>query len=114
MTLAGKTDDFVENVLGYTQEQRGKTTRLINEGWDFEKVLKKAAEAVDLPPLELLRGGRANARSQGRALLCKWMVFDLKETQVKIAEKMGVTRAAISLLAKRGIAVEQELGVKLE
>jgi hypothetical protein len=74
-------------------------------------VLQRAEETVGVEKDDLLRQGRANARSHGRALLCKWLVDDLQYTQVSVAEKLGLTRAVVGVLAYRGREIEAQLGV---
>ncbi len=105
--------EFVEEVLKANEEKEVRSTRLKREGWGFEKVLKKAADGVDLKPEELLQSGRANARSEGRGLLSKWLVVDLKMKQKEVAEKLGVGRSAIPYLVNKGRQVEKRLGVSL-
>ena len=102
--------DFVEAVLKRTEEQESTASRLQREGWDFEKVLQRAAEIVGVKRNDLLRQSRGNARSQGRALLCRWLVDDLQYTQVSVAEKLSITRAAVGVLANRGRGIEAQLG----
>ena len=70
-------------------------------------------EVVQLDPEELLHRGRADNRSKGRALLCKWLVEDLKHSQVEISKELGMTRAAVGDLVKRGRQIEKDMGVFL-
>jgi len=39
-------------------------------------------------------------------LLCRWLVDDLQYTQVSVAEKLNITRAAVGVLANRGREIE--------
>ena len=97
----------------YAKEQESHRSKLKREGWDFTKVLEKAAETVGLESEELLRRGRSNARSYGRALLCKWMIQDLGYTQKEIAGKLGVNRSSISRMAQKGAKAEKTFKVTL-
>jgi hypothetical protein len=105
--------EFVEAALEYAEEQESHRSKLKREGWDFTKVLEKAAETVGLESEELLRRGRSNARSYGRALLCKWMIQDLGYTQKEIAGKLGVNRSSISRMAQKGAKAEKTFKVTL-
>ena len=104
---------FVEEVLRANGEVESRNSRLQREGWDFSKVLQRAARAMDLEEADLLRQGRSNARSQGRALLCKWLVVDLQESQTSVARRLEITRPAVSVLVIRGRDVEREMSVGL-
>ncbi|MFH1900711.1 MAG: hypothetical protein ABIK26_00485 [Candidatus Omnitrophota bacterium] len=72
--------------------------------------MQRAAEIVGVKRNDLLRQSRGNARSQGRALSCKWLVDDLQYTQVSVAEKLGIKRAAVGALANRGREIEAQSG----
>ena len=106
--------EFVEKVLKEEEEIESRSSKLKREGWDFERVLRRAGKAVGLEAEELMRQGRGNNRSEGRALICKWMVVDLKEPQSTPAEMLGISRSAVSILAARGRKIEKEKGVKLQ
>jgi len=105
--------EFVEKVLKEDEELESKTSKLKREGWDFKKVLHRAAEAVGLEPEDLMLRGRSNGRSQGRILMCKWMVVDLKESQIAVANKLGISRSAVSQLVQKGRELEKEMGIEL-
>lgn len=106
--------EFVESVLEHAAEQESRTSRLQRTGWDFESVLAKAAEAAGVEKEELFQAARGNARSRARALLCKWLIDDLKYTQTSIGEKLKISQSTVSKLVKRGRTVEKEMNVELE
>jgi len=105
--------EFVEKVLKEDEELEARASKLKREGWDFTKVLSYAAQAVGVEPEELMVRGRSNKRSQGRALLCKWMVDDLKEVQIEVAKQLGIKRPSVSALVQKGRKIEKELGIGL-
>ena len=105
--------EFVEKVLKEDDELEEKASKLKREGWDFKKVLHHAAESVGIAPEELMVRGRSNERSHGRALLCKWLVDDLKEAQIAVAKQLGIKRPSVSALVQKGRKLEQELGIGL-
>ena len=61
-----------------------------------------------------MRRSRLNARSNGRALACKWMSEDLGKPKALIAAFLGVSRPAVTKLVKKGAQVEAEMGVELD
>ena len=77
-------------------------------------MLAKAAEAAGVEKEELFQAARGNARSRARALLCKWLIDDLKYTQTSIGEKLKISQSTVSKLVKRGRTVEKEMNVELE
>ena len=104
---------FVEEILKHTEEQEKEQSRLQREGWDFERTMQRAAQAVGVEPEELNYRGRSDNRSRGRSLLCKWLVEDLGMTQRDVGEKLGVKRAAVGHMVKKGRSIEKEMGILL-
>lgn len=107
--LGGGT--FVEAVLEYAEERESMASKLKREGWDFKKVLEKAAEAVGLEKDKLLQRGRGNSRSEGRALLCKWLVDDLSSTRISVARELGITGPSVRALVLKGKEIAHEKGI---
>jgi REP element-mobilizing transposase RayT len=107
------SSEFVDAALQHAEEIESRTSSLRRHGWDFNKVLGKAAETVNVPEQDLLRRGRQNAQSQGRALLCKWLVDDLGYTRISVAHEMGITGPSVRALVKKGRELEKERGIRL-
>jgi len=105
---------FVEEVLKATQTKEKALSALQRKGWDFDKVLAHAARTVGLKPADLLRRGHANARSRGRALVCKWMTVDLCESYVRVGARLGISRQSVTRRADIGRRIERELKVSLQ
>ncbi len=80
----------------------------------MERVLARAAEVVGLEAEDLMRPGRSDSRSQGRALACKWISDDLGEQKARIAEWLGVSRMAVTKLVRRGAEIDSDLGACLD
>ena len=95
------------------KEQEKKQSKLKREGWCFARVLQKASKTVGVPESELFKKGRGNALSQGKALLCKWMVEDLGVKQTEVGRELKISQQAVKRLADKGRLVEIEMGVKL-
>jgi len=104
---------FVEDVLRRTKEIESRHSQLQREKWNFNNLLRHVAEVVGVSEKDLLMRGRENARARGRALLCKWLVMDLGMMQTDVANRLGVSRSAVSYLMRRGQDVEKDMDIKL-
>lgn len=107
--------DFVQSILDYADERERESSIKQREGWDFDQVRTHAARSVGIDaPEELMMRGRGNVRSQGRALLCKWLVVDLGKKQIEVAEQLSISRSSVGILVQRGRKLEVGLSVSLE
>jgi hypothetical protein len=107
------TGEFVEEALKYAGEKESKASLLRRQGWDINTVRKKVCEILLIKPKSLYNRGQQDTVSQARALYSKWLSEDLGMRKSEIAEELGVSRAAMGRLVKRGEQVEKELGVSL-
>ena len=105
--------EFVEAALKHAEEQESKVSQLQREGWDFQRTLHRAAQAVGTSPESLPHRSRKKEVSEGRALLSKWLVEDLGYGQKDVAIELGISQAAVSKLVIRGRGVENKLGIVL-
>ena len=105
--------DFVETALRQANEHEDRASRLKRAGWNLASILSHTARTIGLAAEDLMVRGRANNRSQGRALFCKWMVVDLKESQINVANYLGISRPGVSLLVNQGRSVEREWDAEL-
>ena len=105
--------EFVEKVFKEEEELEARASKLKREGWDYNAVCDHVCKVMEIERKELNRRGHRNAVSKGRALLCKWMVEDLGESRAEVAERLGVSRPAMTKLVRRGRDIEEELGVSL-
>jgi hypothetical protein len=105
---------FVQAVLDHAEEQEKRTSRLRRDGWSYERVREHVCELFGIEPADLKARGVKSAVSRGRALLSKWMVEDLGWSRSDVAERLGVTRTAMTKLVKRGRNVESDTDARLE
>ncbi|MFC1581909.1 transposase [Planctomycetota bacterium] len=105
---------FVEAALKHAGELESRTSRLQRKGWDFKAVLNKVAREMGVESVDLLRRGRQSSRSEGRALLCKWMVEDLGYTRVSVAKELGITGPSVGELIEKGRQIEEKKGIRLD
>ena len=103
----------MEKVFKEEEELEARASKLKREGWNFNAVCNHVCEIMEIERKELDRRGHKNAVSQGRALLCKWMVEDLGESRAEVAKRLGVSRPAMTKLVRRGRELEEDLGVSL-
>ncbi|MFC1582189.1 transposase [Planctomycetota bacterium] len=106
--------EFVEAVLQQADQKESRTSILRRSGWTYEKVQKRVCKLLDLSVRDLRQRGIKNNVSKGRALLGKWVVDDLGESQAFLADALRISRPAAHKLVKRGREVERELRVKLD
>ena len=103
----------MEKVFKEEEELESRASKLKREGWDYNAVCDHVCKVMKIERKELNRRGHRNAVSQGRALLCKWMVEDLGKSRAEVAERLGVSRPAMTKLVRRGQELEEDLGVSL-
>jgi len=94
--------DFVDEVLQAAQEQQDRRDRLRGQGYDFGKLVRRAAEFFDLTPADVLTPSKQPRRVQARSLLCYWAIRDLRLSGTAVAARLGVTQPAVSRAVRRG------------
>jgi len=94
--------DFVKKVLAQAEEKFERKYDLKSEGFNFEKVLERAARLSDLEPEQVLAVGKDKKRVTARSLLCFWATSELGITQRELAQKLNISQPAVSLAVKRG------------
>ncbi len=94
--------DFVEQVLEAAQERLNHKYALQAEGYDFDKVVKKVAEVLNVKPSEVLAPGKERSRVQARSLLCYWAARELAISMAELSRKLNISPSAVTLSVKRG------------
>jgi len=74
----------------------------------LDRVLARAASALDLPVQEVLRSGRQRPRALARSLACYWAVREPGLPSAELARRFGMTAAGVNYAVRRGerLAVE--------
>jgi chromosomal replication initiation ATPase DnaA len=76
--------DFVKKVLVQAKENFERKYRLRSEGFNFEKVLERVAELLDLKPEQVLAVGKYKKTVAARSLLCFWATSELGISQSEL------------------------------
>jgi hypothetical protein len=80
-------------------------------GYDFNRVVQRVAQLLDMVPDEVTAYGKSPQTVKARALLCFWAQRKLGMTTVEIAGKLRLCQSAVSRLSRKGegIAMERRL-----
>lgn len=102
--------DFVKAVLGESEERMKAKYRILAEGFDFEKLLRRVSEITGISPQQILDTQRDAARTRARGILCYWAADRLGMSQSRLAQKFHLTQPAISYAIRRGKALVEKKG----
>ncbi|MDL1986368.1 MAG: transposase [Deltaproteobacteria bacterium] len=106
--------DFVEKVLAQAKENFERKYHLKSNGFNFEKVLGRVAELLDLKPEQVLAVGKYKKTVAARSLLCFWATSELGMSQSELGQKLKISQPAVSLSVKRGeqLAIRHNYSLK--
>ena len=111
--ILGKAE-FVESVLSEARQQLNRRYTLQQQGWDFEKVLERAAMIFDVATEHVLSRSRKRARSQARSLACYWAVRELGLSTAELSRRFEMTTAGVNYAVDRGEQIAAERGIVLD
>jgi putative transposase len=94
--------DFVEQILAAAQERLDRHYAYKSQGYDFDKVVQRVAETVNIKPSEVLRRGKEPKTVLARSLLCYWANRELGMTTVEISRRLKISQPAVSKASLRG------------
>ena len=106
--------DFVNEILSESEKQFARKYRLRSLGYDFEKVIERVSEILQLEKDYITGKGRQRDRVTARDLLCFWAAAELRMSIVDISMILDLTPAAISFAVQRGEKIVKEAGYQLE
>jgi chromosomal replication initiation ATPase DnaA len=72
------------------------------EGFDFDRVVERVAELVEVSADEVLSGGRKRQTVTARRLLCFWAASELGLSQAWLARRLRISQPAVSVAVDRG------------
>jgi REP-associated tyrosine transposase len=106
--------DFVKKVLAQAKENFERKYHLKSNGFNFEKVLGRVAELLDLKPEQVLAVGKYKKTVAARSLLCFWATSELGISQNELGQKLKISQPAVSLSVKRGeqLAIHHNYSLK--
>ncbi len=105
--------DFVTRVLSEANEQLEAKYRLKASGFDFNGVVKRVAELLEIEPDQVLVSGKSRHAVKARGLVCYWVNNELGLSQIHLAKKFGISQPAVSLSVKRGEKLVKEKSLSL-
>jgi REP element-mobilizing transposase RayT len=105
--------DFVHSVLAEARQTLDRRYKMQSQGWDFERVLARAAEMFDVPVSAMRSGGRRRPLAMARGLSCYWAVRELGMTAAEVARRLGMTAAGVNVAVNRGerLAADRSLTI---
>jgi REP element-mobilizing transposase RayT len=105
--------NFVEAVLAKQQEQLERRYWLQSEGYNLDRVVKKASEAFNIEPIEICKPGNQPLRVRARSLVCFWAVRELRMSGTKVGKFLKLTQSAVSRAVRRGEKLVEEMNLTL-
>ncbi len=106
--------DFVETVLAAQNEKLERRYRFEAEGFNIEKVIKRAAEITGLAAEQIRTAGKEPRRVQARSLVCYWAVRELGMTTVAVSKVLGICPTAVTKAVSRGEWFAKSQKISLE
>ena len=106
--------DFVRSVLKEAREELARRYRLQANGFDFEKVVGRVSQLLNIDSHEILLSGNQPLRVKARSLVCYWAVKELGLAGTGVAKKLGLTQPAVSKAVRRGEKLVLENKLSLE
>ena len=64
--------DFVQRVLQQSDERLEPTYALKTKGYDFDKIVQRVAELLDMPKAEVVSAGKRRSVVKARSIVCYW------------------------------------------
>ena len=106
--------DFVERVLREADEDLERKYAIKAGTYNFDWLVGRVAEALGMPPEDVLAPGRYKETVRARSVLCYWGVRELGMTTVELAEYLSLSQPSVSHSAKRGRKIVMESGLQLD
>jgi REP element-mobilizing transposase RayT len=100
--------DFVEQVLEAAQESFARKHILKAEGYDFDAVIRRVSEVLDIKSEKILRPNKQPQTVKARSLLCYWCNRELGLSTVDIANTLNIGQPAVSRAILRGERIARE------
>jgi hypothetical protein len=105
--------DFVDLVLGHSEEHYARQCALRKRGYDLEKIAERAARLYGIKAGEIFAGGRQQHRVEARSLFCYWAVRELGNSLASLAVRLEMSPAGVGYAAQRRETIAQQKGYEL-
>ena len=83
------------------------------QGYDFDKLVERVSNAFELKAEQVLGSGKQPRRVRARSILCFYAVKELQMSGTEVAERVKMSKSAVSRAADRGEKIEAELRLNL-
>ena len=94
--------DFVDAVLKASQDQLDRQAELHRKGYDFNWLVGRVANLLDMKPDEVLKPGRYPRTVKARSILLYWAHRELGLSTVDLAKRLKLSQPSVSQSIKRG------------
>jgi putative transposase len=88
-------------------------TALKTQGYDFDKIVQRVAELLDMPKAEVVSAGKRRSVVKARSIVCYWAHRRLGINQTELARKFGLSQPAVCAAVRNGQKIVQELQLEL-
>jgi chromosomal replication initiation ATPase DnaA len=86
---------------------------LIARGYDFNKIVQRVADLLDMSEPEVLSLARRRAVVKARSMVCYWAYQHLGIHQAELARRYGVSQPAVCAAVQNGRIIAEENGFEL-
>jgi len=103
--------DFVETVLGASNERLERRAMLQAMGYDLDRLAERVAQLFEMPIGEVLRRGRYVRTVPARSVLCFWANRELGISTMELAKRLKIAQPTVTQSIARGekIVAEKQL-----
>jgi hypothetical protein len=103
--------DFVETVLGASNERLERRAMLQAMGYDLDRLAERVAQLFEMPIGQVLRRGRYVRTVPARSVLCFWANRELGISTVELAKRLKIAQPTVTQSVARGekIVAEKQL-----
>jgi hypothetical protein len=105
--------EFVLKVLEQCEEGLERRSRLQAGGYDFGKLLRRAAELCGVSPEEISARSKRPQVVEARSLLCFWAVQELGISATAVAKRLNISQPAVSISVRRGEKISRDRAITL-
>jgi REP element-mobilizing transposase RayT len=105
--------EFVQRVLNDAKDRLERQYDLAARGYDFERVVARVAEVLDIDFRAVLRRDKQPQTVRARSLVCFWANRELGMSTVEISRRLQISQSAVSRAARRGEQIAAQFGFNL-
>jgi hypothetical protein len=101
-------NNFVKKALKEAEERLERRYRLKAEGFDFDQVVKRVAQILEIPIEMVWERSRRPTVVEARSLICYWACGELGMRMTELAKRFDLTQPAVSIAVRRGEQIARE------